>query len=296
MHRAAAAGSPPLNQLDSWIAIAADGSVTAYSGKEELGQGISTAQTQLVAEELCVPFNRVKLIYCDTALTPDQAHTSGSQSHPTNFNHGNLAQACATAREALFSAGVASGSACPSISWPPPTASISVKSDPSKKVSYGELIGGKKFNLTLDHQGQAQRSQRVDCARKTDRAPRSARDGRPGNSSLCITCACPGMLHGRVVRPPAVGATVVSVDEASVQGMPGLVKVVVKKNFVGVVAEKPWQAIQAANKLKVDWTPGAGLPKQADFYESSAQQKPTRDTLLVDSKDVDQKLAKRRPC
>src|SRR5208337_2938691 len=95
-------GSPPINQVDSWIAIAADGSVTAYSGKEELGQGISTAQTQLVAEELCVPFDRVKLIYCDTALTPDQAHTSGSQSHPTNFNHGNLAQAAATARETLL--------------------------------------------------------------------------------------------------------------------------------------------------------------------------------------------------
>ncbi len=95
-------GSPPINQVDSWIAIAADGSVTAYSGKEELGQGISTAQAQLVAEELSVPFDRVKLIYCDTAMTPDQAYTSGSQSHPANFNHGNLAQAGATAREALI--------------------------------------------------------------------------------------------------------------------------------------------------------------------------------------------------
>ncbi len=62
----------------------------------------------------------------------------------------------------------------------------------------------------------------------------------------------PGMLHGRVVRPPAVGATLVGVDEGSVRAMPGVVKVVVKKNFVGVVAEKPWQAIQAAEKLKVD--------------------------------------------
>jgi len=95
-------GAPPIDQLDSWIAIAADGSITAFSGKEELGQGISTAQQQLVAEELSVPFERVKLIYCDTALTPDQAYTSGSQSHPANFNHGNLAQACATAREALL--------------------------------------------------------------------------------------------------------------------------------------------------------------------------------------------------
>src|SRR4029077_3200898 len=92
------AGSPPLNQLDSWIAIAADGNVTAYTGKAELGQGISTAQIQLVAEELCVAFNRVKLIYSDTAQSPDQGITSGSQSHPTNYNEKNLAAAAATAR------------------------------------------------------------------------------------------------------------------------------------------------------------------------------------------------------
>src|SRR5262252_4687761 len=142
-------GSPSLNQVDSWIAIAADGSVTAYTGKEELGQGISTAQQQLVAEELSVPFERVKLIYCDTALTPDQAYTSGSQSHPANFNHGNLAQACATAREALFKM----ASERLSIPVDHLTATdrvISLKGDPSKKVTYGELVGGKKLNLTLD--------------------------------------------------------------------------------------------------------------------------------------------------
>ena len=99
------------------------------------------------------------------------------------------------------------------------------------------------------------------------------------------------MLHGRVVRPPAVGATLVSVDESSVKDLPGVVKVVVRKNFVGVVAEKPWQAIQAAEKLKVTWTPGTGLPKQSDFYESLRKQ-PTRDTMLVDSKDIAQTLAK----
>src|SRR5439155_14165480 len=101
----------------------------------------------------------------------------------------------------------------------------------------------------------------------------------------------PGMLHGQVVRPPGVGATLVSVDENSVKGMPGLVKVVVKKNFVGVVTEKPYQAIQVADKLKVTWTPGVGLPSQRSFYEYIRNQKPTRDTLVVDTKDVDQKLA-----
>src|SRR4029077_2067393 len=101
----------------------------------------------------------------------------------------------------------------------------------------------------------------------------------------------PGMLHGQVIRPPVVGATVVSVDENSVKGLPGVVKVVVKKNFVGVVGEKPWQAIQAANKLKVTWMPGTGLPKQSDIHQYLRNKKPVRDTYSVNSKDLDQKLA-----
>ena len=90
------------DKLDSWLAIGADGMVTAYTGKCDFGQGIFTAQTQLIAEELCVSITRVKLIECDTAVTPDQGTTSGSQSTPTNFNVENLALAAATAREALL--------------------------------------------------------------------------------------------------------------------------------------------------------------------------------------------------
>ena len=89
-------------QLDSWIAIGRDGLVTAYTGKCEFGQGLYTAQMQLVAEEMCVPMNRVRLVQCDTSVTPDQGTTSGQQSHPSNFNHANLALAGATAREALI--------------------------------------------------------------------------------------------------------------------------------------------------------------------------------------------------
>ena len=104
----------PSNQLDSWIAIAADGKVTAYTGKCELGHGLHTAQTQLVAEELSVPFDRVTLIQCDTALTPDQGTTSGAQSHPTNFNQANLAIAAATAREILTQRAATQPESCPS--------------------------------------------------------------------------------------------------------------------------------------------------------------------------------------
>src|SRR5215471_18197296 len=138
------AGSPPAGQLDSWIAIAADGSVTAYSGKEELGQGISTAQTQLVAEELSVPFNRVKLIYCDTAVAPDQAATSGSQSHPTNFNHANLARAGATARETLLRL-ASERLGVPVNQLTASDGVIAMKGDSAKKVTYGQLVGGKRF-------------------------------------------------------------------------------------------------------------------------------------------------------
>jgi nicotinate dehydrogenase subunit B len=283
-----ATGSPPLNQVDSWLAIASDGSVTAFSGKEELGQGISVAQAQLVAEELSVPFSRVTLIYCDTALTPDQAHTSGSQSHPTNFNHANLAQGCATAREALLKLASAR-LGVPVEGLSAADGVITAKATPAKSVTYGELIGSKKFNLSVDP-----KAKRKDPATWTVLGKPVPRPDLPaivtGQFEFVHNVRVPGMLHGRVVRPPAVGATVMSVDETSVSGMPGVVKVVVKKNFVGVVAEKPWQAMQAASKLKVNWTQGAGLPKQSEFPDRLRNQKPTRDTLLVDSKDLDQRL------
>src|ERR1700719_3236233 len=89
-------------RVDSWLAVGADGIVTAYTGKCDFGQGMYTAQTQLVAEELCVTVDRVHLIQCDTLVTPDQGTTSRSQSTPTNFNNSGLAQASATAREALI--------------------------------------------------------------------------------------------------------------------------------------------------------------------------------------------------
>jgi nicotinate dehydrogenase subunit B len=101
----------------------------------------------------------------------------------------------------------------------------------------------------------------------------------------------PGMVHGRVVRPPTVGATVASVDEASVSSLPGFIRVVTRKDFVGVVFEKQWQAVQAANQLKVTWKAGPTLPSQASFYDHM-RKLPSRDTYLVDSKDMDATLAK----
>ena len=97
------------------------------------------------------------------------------------------------------------------------------------------------------------------------------------------------MVHGRVVRPPEIGATVASVDEESVKHIPGLIRVVVRKNFIGVVAEKQWQAARAAKILKVNWKPGSALQQQKDFYDYLRKQ-PSRDVMVVNSKDVDDKL------
>src|SRR5438105_4969529 len=277
------------NQLDGWISINADGSITGYTGKCELGHGLYTAQTQLIAEELSVPFNRVKLIQCDTDLTPDQGTTSGAQSHPTNFNQGSLALACATAREVLVQM-ASTRLSIPAEQLAVKDGIVSAKSDASKKVSYGELIGGKKFNLTLNP--RAKRKPASEWTVLGTPVPRVEIPAMAtGEFEYVHNVRVPGMLYGQVVRPPAVGSTLMSVDENSVKDLPGVVKVVVKKNFVGVVAQKPWQAIQAANKLKVMWTPGTGLPRQSEIHEYLRNKKPTRDTYAVNSKDVDEKLA-----
>jgi nicotinate dehydrogenase subunit B len=278
----------PSGQVDGWLAIAADGNVTAFTGKCELGHGLYTAQTQLVAEELGVAIERVKLVQCDTELTPDQGVTSGAQSHPQNFNHANLAQAGATAREALFQL-ASTRLGVPVEQLVVNGGVVSARSNSSKKIAYGELIGGKKFNMPLSRTAKRKHPREWTVlgtpVKRLDMPAMVT-----GSLEYVHNIRVPGMLHGRVVRPPAVGATVERVNEASVRDVPGLVKVVVKNNFVGVVAEKPWQAIQAANRLEVAWKPAAmKLPGQLQFYDYMRKQ-PSRDALLVDSGDVDSRL------
>ena len=278
------------NDLDAWIAIRADGNVTAYTGKCELGHGLYTAQTQLIAEELGVAFDRVRLIQCDTALTPDQGTTSGAQSHPANFNHANLALAAATAREALLER--AAGELGVSVeSLEIDDGVIRVASDPQRQIGYGALIGGEAFAMPLNP--AAQRKQPSTWTILGQSVPRvEIPDIATGRFEYVHNVRVEGMLHGRVLRPPVVGATLLSVDESSVQGMPGVVRVVTRNNFVGVVAEKTWQAIQAAQRLQITWsTPDTPLPPHAGFHNWLRNQTPTRDTLLVNSQDVDASLA-----
>ncbi len=274
------------SRLDSWLAVAADGRITAYTGKCDLGQGIFTAQTQLVAEELCVPLSRVRLIECDTAITPDQGSTSGSQSTPTNFNNENLALAAATAREALLNR------AANTLGEPVDRLVVKdgvIRAASGRSVRYADLVGSGHFDIPLDKAAKRRSAAQWTVLGK----PIPSLDRlalMTGQFEFVQSIRVPGMLHGRVVRPPGMGATVASVDEQSVRNLPGLIKVVVRRDFIGVVAETQFQAVLAARRLEVRWNPGPPLPEQATFLKQ-LQSQPAQDELSVDSGDVDAQLA-----
>ncbi len=273
-------------QLDSWLAVGADGSITAYTGKCDFGQGIFTAQSQLVAEELCVPLARVKLIQCDTSVTPDQGTTSGSQSTPTNFNLKNLALAAATAREALLSlAATKLGEPLEQLTL----ADAVITGRTGRRVRYEELIGNQRFNLPLS--ATAKRRSPADWTVLGKSIPSMDRTAlMTGQFEFVHDIRVSGMLHGRVVRPPEMGATVVHVDEHSVRNVRGLTKIVVRKDFVGVVAETQHGAELAARQLEVQWNHGPKLPPQKSFFDY-LQAQPGHDVLSVDSHDLQPQLA-----
>jgi nicotinate dehydrogenase subunit B len=275
-------------QVDSWLTIGADESITVYSGKIEFGQGFSTVQTQLVAEELSVPFNRVRVIFGDTGFTPDQGVTSGSQSTVSEFGPGGLRQALDTARDALFELA--------SQQFDVATTELAVREgvfsvrggDPSDQLSYGQLLQGKRFNLTLNSKAVPKDPKQYTILGTS--VPRIDLPAKAtGQFQYVQHVRLPGMLHGKVVRPPFVGANLLNVDRGSVAGLPGVVQVVVNKDFVGVVADTEWHAIQAAKALVVTWSSGAALPDQNTLY-TWMQQQPSADALTVDSGDTSQKL------
>ena len=274
--------------LDSWIAIGQDGGVTAYTGKCDIGTGLYTAQTQLVAEEMGVSLGQVRLVECDTSITPDQGTTSGQQSHLVNFNQGNLALAAATAREALVRL-AEERLGVPASDLVARDGGVALIADASRRITYGALIGGRRFNLSLDDNAK-RRHPRDWTVLGTSVHRLDMRDMVTGRFGYVHNVRVDGMLHGQVVRPPEVGATLAGVAEQSVQDLPGLVDVVVKGDFVGVVAERPWQALQAAERLAVSWRPGNALLPPANLYAWLREQT-VNDTLHVDSGDVDARLA-----
>lgn len=210
------------NQLDDWIAIAPDGTITAFSGKVELGTGVRTALAQIVAEELDVPFERVRMVMGDTERTPDEGYTAGSMT--IQLSGSALRQAAAEARRALLEMASERLDAAPD-ELVVRDGVIAVSHHPAQTITYAELMGGQKFA----------REVKDDAPLKNPNAYRVVGTSVPrvdippkltGQPSFVQDLRIEGMLHGRVVRPPSVGASVVTLDENSVADIEGLIKVV----------------------------------------------------------------------
>jgi CO/xanthine dehydrogenase Mo-binding subunit len=281
------AGGERTGWLDDWLAIEPDGAIVAASGKVELGTGTRTALAQIVAEELDVPFERVRMIMGDTGRTPNEGYTAGSMTVQTSG--AALREAAAEARQALLE--LASERLDASLDeLSVQEGVISVFGDPARAIPYAHLMGGRKFNRPVTGKAPKKSPQtyrivgtptpRVDLPAKVTGQPTFIQDLR-----------LPGMLHGRLVRPPAPGAKLVSIDLSSVENVPGLVQVVQQGDFIGVVAEREEQAIQAAQQLKVEWRNMAAFPRMEDLYTFLRAQ-PTDDARLVETGDVEQALAR----
>jgi len=262
------AGGLSADQLDSWLAIADDGTVTVFTSKVDLGTGTGTALGQIVAEELDVPMSKILMEIGDTTKSVDQGRTSASR---TLERAGpQMRQAAAAARQELLTR-AASRLGAPVDRLIVRDGVVSVSGNAAQNVTYAALVGGRRFDTKIPASGE-----QWDLKVAPDVKPKDPKDYKVVGTSVArfdlpqkLTgefvyaqeVRVPGMLHGRVVRPPVVNSRPVSVDEASLTGIPGIVKVVREGSFVGVVAETEWAAIRAARALKVTWSsPPAQFP------------------------------------
>jgi nicotinate dehydrogenase subunit B len=264
--RGAVAGPPDAQQIDTWLAIHADNTATVYVGFAELGQGTSTALLQIAADELDLEMSQITSVGLDTNVTPNQGGTYSSASIARGGPQ--VRAAAAEARLALL--GMASKRlGAPADALRISKGVITTTSGPSR-VTYGELIGDRRFNLAFT--GSAPLKKPADYAVVGTRvARRDLPDKVRGTHRYMQHVRLDGMLHGRVVRPRGqrtygVGAKIVSVDEASIRDIPG-VRVVRRGDFLGVVAEREWDAIRAARQLKVVWEATSALPGSDKIYE-----------------------------
>jgi len=241
-----------LTEVDAFLAIRRDGSAIVYSGKVDLGTGHRIAMRQIVGEELSLPLARIDLVEGDSALTPNQGPTAGSSGVMRGGME--LRQAAATAREGLLAL------AAEHLKLPAAQLDLvdgEVTARDGRKVGIGELVGERRFNLKMNPGAPQKNPARYTLVGQSPPRPDMAAKVT-GRFVYVHDFTLPGMLHGRVVRPPAVGAKVLAVDEASVGQLPG-VRVLRRNDFVGVVAADEWAAERAARELVVQWSDSAPL-------------------------------------
>ncbi|PYQ79670.1 MAG: xanthine dehydrogenase [Acidobacteria bacterium] len=288
---------PDFRQLDSWIVIRGDNTATFYVGKTDLGQGTGTAFRQIMSDELDIPYDKTTVVMGRTDITVDQGGSGGSDALQTDG--WPMRRVAAEARRVLLEMaatrfGVTSDRLAVS------DGVISIRNDPSRRVTYGELIGGKRFNVALtgkdiDATAGIAKVKTVQELRMVGQSPRRF-DIPPkvdGSLQWAVGVRLPGMLHARNVKPPVAGAKLLGIDESSVRGNPGFVRVVRKGNYVAVVCEREEQAIRAARQLKVNWQkpPVAPFPTSEDLFDYMRGATPTSTIAPVTSGDIARALA-----
>jgi nicotinate dehydrogenase subunit B len=262
--------------LDSWIRIDADGKITVFSGKAELGQGIKTALIQVAAEELVVRPERITLVTADTQRTADEGYTAGS--HSMQDSATAIRNAAAQVRAILV------GLAAQKLGVAAQTLKVEdgVVTGGSRPLPYGELVSGQDLHVKA-----APNSPLRDPASHTIMGKDWPRVDIPakvtGGVAYVQDLRLPNMAHGRIVRPPSPGAALTSLDMATAEKMPGVLKVVRDGRFIGVIAQREWQAIAASKVLArgARWQERETLPVQADLYKTVLAS-PAKDIVLVD--------------
>ncbi|WP_315767436.1 MULTISPECIES: molybdopterin cofactor-binding domain-containing protein [unclassified Bradyrhizobium] len=282
--RSAAGG----NGSETFIRITAAGEVTAYNGHVDLGTGIRTALGQIVAEELDVSFARVVVVLGDTTRVPNQGATIASET--IQITAVPLRKAAAQARHFLLErAAERLGIAVDHLA----VEDGLIRGPNNRTLSYGELIGDETIRLELTDDTPVKLAGAYNIVGKS--MPRVDLPAKAtGELTYVHDVRVPGMLHGRVIRPPYagvdagpfVGTSLQAVDRDSVRDVPGLIDVVVIGDFVGVVAEREENAALAAEKLKVSWKPTPALRDLCDV-ETALRANPSRPRKLLDKGDVE---------
>ncbi|HUK35683.1 MAG TPA: molybdopterin cofactor-binding domain-containing protein [Vicinamibacterales bacterium] len=291
-------------KLESWLHVLPDGGVQVFTGKLEIGMGVDTALGQIVAEELDLAPSRVKFVLGDTETTTDQGGVGGSTS--VSLGSRPLRNVAATARATLVQL-ASQRLGVPANQLQVRDGVVSSKGDATKRVTYGELatanldaaageealkVSGAGFALNVEGPAKPKDPSTYTVVGtsvpRVDMAPKIL-----GTYHYITDVRVQGMLHGRVVRPSGVGATLIGVDESTVKGIAGYVKTVADKNFVGVVCETEWAAVKAAKALKVTWsTPLQAFPEQKDLYSQMRAATPKATRQGAKNGDVAAALAK----
>ena len=272
---------PDFRQLDSWIVIHDNNTATFYVGKTDPGQGTGTSFRQLMSDELDIAFDQTTCIMGSTDLTVDQGGSGGSTA--MERDSWPMRRAAAEARRVLLEM-ASTRLGAPVDQLAVSNAVVTVKGDSSKRVTYGELVAGKKFNVALTGANVnavtgAAKVKGVPELKYTGQSP--PRDDIPakvdGSLKWAVDVKLPGMVHARNVKPPFAGAKLTGVDESSVRSLPGFVKVVSKGNYLAVVCEREEQAIRAARQLKATWEKPASapFPRSEDLFQHMRAATPT---------------------